>query len=119
MRVETPANLTSCYGRNRVRTRPSEAFICLIRHDARRPAEADLKRLEARIERYNETIETYFEESFSIDDIGNSGSADLKAYERLDENCIAWEKMLLPENDFEAEAFIDAIVERALEAASE
>jgi hypothetical protein len=77
---------------------------------------AALKALQARVRRYQKLVESTFDKGFSIDDIGDAGSLDLRMYSRLYDKSPSWEDMLLPEDDFmtNPEVFAESIAERAL-----
>lgn len=68
--------------------------------DVRVPRDA-LRKLQERIRQYNTLVTSIFDAddaSFSIDELGNAGSAGLRAYERLIENVIGWEELRAPED---------------------
>lgn len=76
-----------------------------------------LKAIQTQVDRYTKLVETTFDKSFSIDEIGTAGSAALKTYERLLEKADGWEECNLPDINLDADDLADAIADRALEAA--
>ena len=90
--------------------------------DVRLP-EAEIVKLGQRIERYDKFIAATLDDSFSIDELGNAGSLDLKTYERLNEKCISWEELVFPEVHMTSKTYIthlaDAVIQRALDAAAD
>ena len=56
-----------------------------------------LRNLQKRIGIYNALVtKTFDEPSFSTDEIGNAGSADLRTYDQLLERAVSWEEMTFP-----------------------
>jgi hypothetical protein len=77
-----------------------------------------LRALQKRIRQYNARVaKTFDEASFSTEDIGNAGSADLRAYERLLERALSWEELNCPEGFLETDVggLAELIHERAKE----
>lgn len=82
--------------------------------DVRLPTAA-VRALQSRIKQYHDVVEKTFDQSFSLDDIGTAGSADLKAYERLIEKLPAWEELNVA--DIELDGLDDAVVSHATDLA--
>lgn len=73
---------------------------------------AELKDLRQRITRYGALVERIFDKTFSLDDLGDAGSPDLRAYERLLEKSISWEEMNFPDIDLNPETLAGKLIER-------
>lgn len=77
---------------------------------------AELKDLRQRITRYGALVERIFDKTFSLDDLGDAGSPDLRAYERLLEKSISWEEMNFPDIDLNPETLAGKLIERVTDA---